>query len=120
MKTIVVDVDETLFKSRKICFFLRAIAKMLFKLSLFLQKPNTRLIKKLNEYDTIIVLTARGENYRKFTERQLKKHGVKYDKLIMYNYSDSIFSWKSKTVAAIFPDEWIDDVKDRYVGIEGY
>jgi len=120
MKTVVVDIDETLLKSRKICYYLRTLAKMLFKLSLYLQKPNKKLIDKLSEYDNVVVLTARGENYRKFTDKQLKRHGVRYDKLIMCNYSDLTFSWKSKTVATISPDKWIDDIKDRYVGIEGY
>lgn len=120
MKTIVVDIDETLFKSRKICYYLRAIAKFLFKLSLLLQKPNRELIDRLDEYNTIIVLTARGENYRQFTEKQLKKHRVRYDKLIMCNYGNLTFSWKNKIVAAISPNNWIDDIKDRYVGIEGY
>lgn len=43
------------------------------------QKPDPYLIDKLRSYDTIIILTARGENYRNFTEKQLKKHGIKYN-----------------------------------------
>jgi len=67
------------------------------------QKPDPYLIDKLRSYDTIIILTARGENYRNFTEKQLKKHGIKYNKLIMCNYSDLIFSWKSREVSKNFP-----------------
>lgn len=120
MKKIVVDIDETLLKSRKICYFLRYMAKILFKLSLMFQKPDLFLISKLASYDTIIVLTARGENYRNFTKKQLKKYGIRYDKLIMCDYVNLIFKWKSEKVSEISPNEWIDDLKNRYIGFEGY
>lgn len=120
MKKIVVDIDETLLKSRKICLFLRYLAKILFKLSLTLQKPDLHLISKLRSYDMIIILTARGENYRNFTEKQLKKYGIRYHKLIMCDYSNLLFSWKSRKVSEISPDAWVDDLKSRYVGVEGY
>jgi uncharacterized HAD superfamily protein len=119
MKTVVVDIDETLLKSRKICYYLRTLAKILIKLSFYFQKPNEKLIDRLNEYDNILVLTARGENYRSFTEKQLKRCGVKYNRLIMCNYSDLILAWKRQNVAAISPNEWIDDLKDKYTDIEG-
>lgn len=120
MKTIVVDVDETLFKSRKISYYLRFIAKLLFKISLMLQKPNRELISKLSEYDRVIVLTARGESYRRLTEKQLKQSGIKYDSLIMCDYTALIFEWKKKIVEKISPSAWVDDIKGKFIGVEGY
>lgn len=120
MKTIVVDIDETLFKSGKISYCLRFVAKLLFKLSLMLQKPNREIISKLSEYDRVIVLTARGESYRQLTEKQLRRSRIKYDSLIMCDYITLTFEWKKKIVEKISPSAWVDDIKGRFVGVEGY
>jgi len=120
MKRIVVDIDETLFVSRKICYYLRYFAKILFKLSLWLQKPNLKLIQMLKDYDEVIILTARGEEYRQFTIKQLAKNNIKYDRLIMCDYSSITFDWKRKEVEKIAPCVWIDDMKNRFVGVENY
>ncbi|MEM3727608.1 MAG: hypothetical protein QXF75_00215 [Candidatus Bathyarchaeia archaeon] len=117
-RVIIVDVDETLFKSRLICRFLRKVAQILFKLSLNLQKPNKELINKLRHYDRVVILTARGVNYWNLTERQFRKHHVCYNEIIMCNYSKMIYNWKKSIVERIHPDAWIDDIKS--FGVEGY
>lgn len=117
-RIIIVDIDETLFKSRLICRFFRKVAQILFKLSLNLQKPNEELINKLRHYDKVVILTARGVNYWNLTERQLQKHHVHYDEIIMCNYSKLIYTWKKSIVERICPDAWVDDIKS--FGVEGY
>ncbi|MDW8022449.1 MAG: hypothetical protein RMJ03_04700 [Nitrososphaerota archaeon] len=120
-KTAVVDVDETLFISGFVSQLLRKAAAKLFKLSLAFQKPNKQLIEKLKEYDVVIVLTARGENYRSFTERQLKHHGVKFNQLVMCQYNKLIYLWKKGIIETIKPCEWFDDIKQlKEYGLEGY
>lgn len=120
MKVIVVDIDETLLISKKLSKMFAWVARQFFKLSLFVQTPNRELISKLEEYDEIVVLTARGVNYRDFTEKQLRRHQIKYDSLIMCNYTYLVYRWKTSVVRKVKPTTWIDDIKDRKVGIEGY
>jgi hypothetical protein len=121
MSKIVVDLDETLFKSGKISYYLRTLAKILFKLSLRFQKPDKNLIAELAEYGTVIVLTARGDSYFNLTKKQLIRHGVTYDKIYMSNYRDLTMDWKKVIVFKEKPDKWVDDMKDYVpVGAEGY
>lgn len=112
--------DETLLSTGKLARLLLVAAKILFKLSLLMQRPNRKLIEKLQEYDNIIILTARGEGYRKITERQLRRHGIPYNQLIMCNYQSLIFRWKKAIVKEIKPRAWIDDLRAAFKGVEGY
>lgn len=114
------DIDETLLISRKISKILSWISRQFFKLSLLTQSPNQELIKKLKEYEEVIILTARGVNYRKFTEKQLRRHHIKYDDLIMCNYTYLVYQWKSSVVQKFQPTIWIDDIKRIKIGKEGY
>lgn len=120
MKTIVVDIDETLLISSRLSKLLSWIARQFFKLSLFTQRPNRKLVCKLQKYDEIIILTARGVNYKRFTEKQLRRHRITYDRLIMCNYTCLIYRWKLSVVEKVNPTVWIDDIKDVKVGKEGY
>ncbi|MEM2368115.1 MAG: hypothetical protein QXQ50_07795 [Candidatus Bathyarchaeia archaeon] len=119
MRSIVVDIDETLLISSKPTKFFRWIARQFFKLSLLFQKPNKVLIDKLINYDDVIILTARGTNYKKWTEKQLRMHRIKYDRLIMCNYTVVLYQWKMSIIRSLNPTVWVDDVKES-VGLEGY
>lgn len=119
MKTIVIDIDDTLLKFTTLGRLLRLLAKQLFKLALFIQKPDRDLIRKLSNYDYIVILTARGENYRKFTVKQLRRHKIPYDKLIMCDYARTIYMWKKQLVEENKPDVWIDDANKTF-GLESY
>lgn len=119
MKTIIVDIDDTLLKFTTLGRIFKLLAKQFFKLSLFTQKPDRKLIQKLYNYDNIIILTARGENYRKFTVKQLKRHKIPYDKLIMCDYSKTIYMWKKQLVEENKPNVWIDDANKTF-GLESY
>ncbi|MEM2738295.1 MAG: hypothetical protein QXK93_04860 [Candidatus Bathyarchaeia archaeon] len=120
MRTIVVDIDETLLISGKLSKILRWLARQLFKIALFAQKPNKTLINELKKYDKIIILTARGINYKELTEKQLRRHHIKYNSLIMCNYTYMIYQWKLSVTQKLKPTIWVDDIKDRKIGIEGY
>jgi len=87
MKTVIVDIDGTLFNLK---YDIRKVAKRNQKLDLnklIKNKPYKNIINFVNKLKnfgySIIIITGRPETLRDFTELQLKKANIKYDKLIM-------------------------------------
>jgi len=76
-KTLFIDIDGTLLKHRG------SESNILLKETEIL--PG--VLEKLDEWDangyTIILTTGRKESLREFTEKELLKFGIFYDKLIM-------------------------------------
>ena len=76
-KTIFLDIDGCIFKHKG-------------NLSTQVIEPEELLpgiLEKINEWDaeghSIILVTGRKESLREFTQKQLIKHGIYYDNLIM-------------------------------------
>jgi len=76
-KTIFLDIDGCIFKHKG-------------NLSTQILEPEELLpgvLEKINKWDAdghkIILVTGRKESLRSFTEKQLLKHGIYYDDLIM-------------------------------------
>jgi len=117
-KIAVVDMDDTLAIPRKLTYYLWTISRLIFKLGILLQKRNNSLFKTLKEYDKIIILTGRTERYRKITEYQLRKFGVKPDKIIFCPLNDVILNWKKSVVKRVEQTEgdieWFDDLRYTY------
>ena len=118
-KIAVVDIDDTLAIPRKWTYYLWTIARWIFNVGRHLQKRNNALFESLKEYDEIIILTARTEKHRKITEYQLKKFGVKLDKIIFCPINQVIYEWKQRELEKIGKDvDWFDNLKYTY-GAEG-
>ena len=101
----VFDLDGTLVKRSGRGWFGEKILRLI-------EKPNREMITKIKDYDVVIILTGRNKAYRELTEQQLKRFGVKFDKLIMHPELDRILDWKREQIEKLKREgevEWFDD-----------
>lgn len=81
-KTIFLDIDGTILKHMQHVSNILSLADTAHKQTIL---PD--VLGKLNEWEskgyTIILITARKESMRKFTEEQLTSKGIFWDQLIM-------------------------------------
>jgi hypothetical protein len=119
MKRIaVVDVDETIARSRRLTRLFWRIGYWLLRAGLRFQKRNNELCRKLEEYDEVIVLTGRNERtMRKATDEQLQRYGLKniVTRIIMCPEGQLKSKWKHEMFKSIQDSnqecniDWFDD-----------
>jgi uncharacterized HAD superfamily protein len=75
-ETYFVDIDGTIFKYRKFETYLTSPVETI-------ESTKNYLIEKKKNGDMIILTTARPDNLRLHTEKELKHNNIPYDRLIM-------------------------------------
>lgn len=114
-EVVVFDIDNTLYNNGLITRVLQRIAEYVFKLSFLLQRPNRKMLQKLNEYDKVIILSARSrDRYLSVTLRQFKKNGIKYDKIILFPERSIKLEWKKKVTGSLGNVDWYDDESGEF------
>ena|SRR2546425_2847786 len=113
MKLVVVDIDDTLLMGGRLSRFFWRLSLTFQRIGRRLQKVNSPLLGQLGEYETVVILSGRDRGETRFTQNQLRKAGVRYDKLICCPRKDLIKNWKMSIVSALDKDHrivWIDDI----------
>jgi len=106
----VFDLDNTLYDNGLITRVLQWIAECVFKLSYLLQRPNRKMLQKLTEYNKVIILSARSrDRYLSVTLRQVKKNGIRYNKIILFPERTIKLGWKKKVISSLGNVDWYDD-----------
>lgn len=112
-KVVIVDLDDTLFIRSKITKFFFKLSKLVFKTGVRFEKINLGLLKKLDEYDVKIVLTARANDWmRKVTLEQLSRWKIEIDGIIFCPRGKLYVEWKKEIISKLKKKHkdlvWID------------
>jgi hypothetical protein len=112
--TLLVDLDDTLFKVSKLSRFFFNLSQKIFLLGFRFEKPNRRMLKLTDQYDRIVVVSSRANDWMKnVTMKQLKKSGIVADGVILCPRGKLYSIWKQETVKEFrkaYPNsEWVDN-----------
>lgn len=110
----VFDLDNTLYDNGIITKILQFIAERVFKVSFLLQRPNRKMLRKLAEYNRVIILSARSrDRYLSVTLRQFKKSGIRCNKIILFPERSIKLGWKKKIIGSLGNVDWYDDQSEE-------
>jgi hypothetical protein len=114
VKIIVVDVDDTLALTPRVSRLLWFLSSLLQTIARRLQKVNVGLVKLLDEYEKVIILTGRDVADCESTKRQLMMMRVHFDEIICCPKAKLVHRWKASLVhelAEKHPGDvsWVDD-----------
>jgi len=120
MKTIVVDLDDTLFKRTWITRFFFWLSKFVYKLGINFERVNPRLLNVLKGFDVKVVLSGRADNWmREATLQQLESLVVQFDEIILCPRGKLYMDWKIRQVERLrktFKNVvWLDNEIDSNV-----
>jgi len=113
MKLAVVDIDDTLLMGGRLSRLFWHFSLTFQRMGRRLQKVIGRLLDLLPEYDTVVILSGRDKHEIQFTQSQLRKAGIRFDKLICCPRKDLINKWKMSVVDSLDKENrivWIDDI----------
>ena len=115
---IVVDLDDTLFIVSFWTHLLIKISKSLFRLGLKCEKLNRGLVDNIRN-KKVIILSGRNSRWEKeISEKQLKRHNIRYEDLILCPRTEVIMDWKMKELKKIKKKYsnyfWIDDKNEQF------
>ena len=109
----VVDIDDTLLLGGRASRFFWYLSLLFQRMGRRLQRANLSQISQLQAYDRIVILSGRDIKELRFTEEQLKKRGIKFDKLVCCPRKELINNWKTSMVQELSRGTvtvWIDDI----------
>src|SRR3989441_11307660 len=109
----VVDIDDTLLLGGRASRFFWYLSLLFQRMGRRLQRANLTQISQLQVYDRIVILSGRDIKELRFTEEQLKKRGIKFDKLVCCPRKELINNWKTSIVQELSRGTvtvWIDDI----------
>jgi len=109
----VVDIDDTLLLGGRASRFFWYLSLLFQRMGRRLQRANLTQISQLQVYDRIVILSGRDIKELRFTEEQLKKRGIKFDKLVCCPRKELISNWKTSMVQELSRGTvtvWIDDI----------
>src|SRR3989442_14200447 len=113
----VVDIDDTLLLGGRASRFFWYLSLLFQRMGRRLQRANLTQISQLQVYDRIVILSGRDIKELRFTLKQLKKRGIKFDRLVCCPRKELINNWKTSMVQELSRGTatvWIDDIfEDR-------
>lgn len=113
--TVVVDLDDTLFKRTRFSKFCFKLANKIFLLGLRSERIDRTLKRRLIlDYDRIIILSGRADDWMKtVTLKQLKKHHIPANSVLLCPRGELYLRWKKEQVEKLrekYPDlVWEDN-----------
>lgn len=113
----VVDIDDTLLNGGRLSRFFWRLSLSLQRVGRRLQRVNSPLLEELRKYETILILSGRDNGEVRFTQTQLRRAGVRFDKLICCPRKELINSWKASVVSSLDRTNgivWIDDIFESH------
>jgi len=117
-KTIIMDLDDTLFKHTWLSRFFWKLSQFFYKLGIRSEKRDGLLWFWLKGYkwhhpnSQIIILTGRNINFfEKITKEQLKRNNIDYEGLIMCSKNSLVLDWKKRIVKNFKNVIWLDNEK---------
>ena len=116
LKLAIVDIDDTLLSGGRLSRLFWRLSLTFQRIGRRLQRVNPLLLYQLREYDAIVILSGRDRSEIQFTQNQLRKAGVRFDKLICCPRKDIINGWKFSVVSSLDKGDrivWIDDIFER-------
>lgn len=116
MKQAVVDVDNSLLHAGRLSWLFWRLAAIAQRAGRRRQRVDRDLVRKLTEYDRVILLTSRDLNDKEFTLAQLRRAGFEPEQAIFCPRREVLMSWKVAQVASLSSDSPTDWFDDRFNG----
>jgi len=109
----VVDIDDTLLLGGRASRFFWYLSLLFQRMGRRLQRSNLTLLSQLQMYDKTVILSGRDVKEWRFTDDQLKRSGIKFDRLVCCPRKELIKNWKASVVQELSRGTetvWIDDI----------
>jgi len=109
----IVDIDDTLLLGGRTSRFFWYLSLLFQRMGRRFQHTNLIQLSQLKVYGRIVILSGRDVKELAFTEEQLKRRGIMFDKLVCCPRKELIKNWKASVVRELSRGTetvWIDDV----------